>query len=112
MTIKGRKGRWLVDSVCLWGLSVRKAIGYSAANTSHVAFIGWGWAYDGKNANSQVPPTTGTDKMFGYQIALVDTGTYAETVAARTNQAVLCSISDDCRQDHVEFRSGGPLSGR
>ena len=71
----GKNDGWLVSSG--YGVYPTSTLGYSAGATTHVALIGWGWQYDGKNANIRFKQDI--SKMFGYQIALVDTGTYGET---------------------------------
>ncbi len=81
MEIRAGKDNGWFDSDA-YGVGGPSVLGYSAANTSHVALIGWGWTYDGKSANLRF--LHNVNKMFGYQIALVDTGTYAETVGTAT----------------------------
>ena len=84
MSIRAGKDNGWFDSDA-YGVAPGSVLGYSGAYGSHVALIGWGWTYDGKNANLRF--LHNVTKMFGYQIALVDTGTYAEPVGAATRNS-------------------------
>jgi len=92
----GKNDNWLVSSA--YGVYPTSTLGYSAANTTHVALIGFGWQYDGKNANIRFKQDI--NKMFGYQIALVDTGTYGETWTPAGSPA---GTAYTIRQSYAQF---------
>ncbi|OGP52247.1 MAG: hypothetical protein A2Y79_13245 [Deltaproteobacteria bacterium RBG_13_43_22] len=70
-------------STVSFGMS--QQLGYTPSGNGHVAGIAYGFVYDQKYP--QLRFRQAVSKMFTYQISLVSTGTYAETVGTATRQS-------------------------